>query len=58
MAKPKPDLIPLRIIYDGTAPIRWTGGPGDFGLQDKAEALHPGQAGPDGAGTTTLENQA
>jgi len=49
MAKQAPDSIPLQIRYHGTGPLIWSGGPGDFGLQDKAEVLHLGRAGPDDA---------
>lgn len=49
MAKPAPDSIALRIRYDGAGPLIWSGGPADFGLQDKAGVLHLGAADPDGA---------
>ena len=33
----------LRIAYDGAPPNTWDGGTKDFGLQDKANVLHPGK---------------
>ena len=33
----------LRIVYDGTPPNTWDGGAKDFGVQDKANVLHPGK---------------
>jgi hypothetical protein len=49
MAKQALDSIGLRIRYYGAGPLIWSGGPSDFGLQDKAEVLHLGAAGSDGA---------
>jgi Family of unknown function (DUF5990) len=48
MAKPSALTIRLRIVYDGTLPNRWDGGPNDFGLQDKANMVHPGKTLADG----------
>ena len=36
------DAVRLQVVYDGAGPVHWDGGPGAFGLQDKAEGLHPG----------------
>jgi hypothetical protein len=38
--------IRLRVIYDGKGPLKWSGGPDGFGLQDKAGVLHRGSGGP------------
>ena len=46
---PSDDSISLQVRYHGTGPLVWSGGPGDFGVQDKAGSLHLGRAGPDGA---------
>ena len=43
------DTIRLQLIYDGAGPVHWDGGAGAFGLQDKAEVLHPGVPGAGGA---------
>lgn len=40
--------IRLRVVYDGKGPLKWSGGPDGFGLQDKSETLHAGTAGPNG----------
>ena len=48
MPKPAPDLIKLQVRYLGAGPLIWSGGPRDFGVQDKAGALHLGHAGADG----------
>lgn len=42
------DRVALRLIYHGAGPARWSGGPGDFGVQDKAGALHHATARADG----------
>ena len=42
------DTLRLRLTYDGKGPAIWTPAPGAFGLQDKAEALHPGTPGTGG----------
>ncbi len=42
------EQINLRVVYDGTGPVHWSGGPGDFGLQDEAALLHRGTAAADG----------
>ncbi len=39
----------LRVMYRGAPLPGWSGGPGDFGIQDKDNRLHPGVAG-DGGG--------
>ncbi len=49
MAKQPPDAIRLQVRYHGTGPLVWSGGPRDFGVQDKAGVLHPGRTEPDGA---------
>ncbi len=41
-------VISLRLRYNGAGPVHWNGGPGLFGLQDKAEMLHAGAADPAG----------
>jgi len=48
MAKPEPSTISLRIVYDGTPPNVWDGGPEQFGMQDKANLLYPGKTERDG----------
>jgi hypothetical protein len=40
--------IRLILRYDGLGPVYWSGGPGDFGLQDKAGTLHQGEAAAEG----------
>lgn len=40
--------IRLRVRYDGAGPVYWSGGPSDFGLQDKSGVLHPGEPDQDG----------
>lgn len=45
---PAMTTIHLRLIYQGGPPVHWTGGPADFGLQDKANGLLPGYADADG----------
>ncbi len=42
------DSIRIRVIYDGAGPLKWSGPPSAFGLQDKAGVLHPGLPGPNG----------
>jgi hypothetical protein len=39
----------LRFRYFGTGPVFWSGGPSEFGVQDKDENLTLGAPGPDGA---------
>ena len=41
-------LIDLRVTYDGAGPVHWSGGPGDFGLQDKSGELRLGAPDPEG----------
>jgi hypothetical protein len=48
MAKAINELIWLRLVYRGTGPVYWSGGPQHFGVQDKAEALQHGEVGADG----------
>ena len=36
------DAVRLQVVYDGAGPVYWDGGADAFGLQDKAEVLHPG----------------
>ena len=36
------------MTYNGSGPVHWSSGPGDFGLQDKAARLHPGASGEGG----------
>ena len=43
------ETIRLRLVYDGKGPAIWTPMPGAFGLQDKANVLHVGEPGRDGA---------
>jgi uncharacterized protein DUF5990 len=43
MTKQEPASVRLRIVYDGTPPNVWDGGAKDFGVQDKANALHLGK---------------
>ncbi len=42
------DSVRIRLVYDGVGPVFWNGGPGAFGLQDKAGTLHPGTPGAGG----------
>ncbi len=49
MAKPPLEQLRLRLIYRGVGPVVWSGGPSAFGLQDKDDILHLGEATPDGA---------
>ena len=42
------DSIGIRLIHDGIGPVKWSGDPCAFGVQDKARALHPGSPGPNG----------
>ncbi len=48
------ERVRLRVLYRGTGPVKWNGGPAEFGVQDKNETLHLGRAGPDGAVTFDL----
>ena len=48
MAKPPLERIRLQLIYRGAGPVFWSGGPTDFGVQDKDEGLLLGKAAPDG----------
>jgi hypothetical protein len=48
MAKQDTRSVRLRIVYDGTPPNTWDGGPEYFGLQDTANMLHLGKAERDG----------
>ena len=50
MAKSASPVIGFKVTYDGVGPVYWT--PGEFGLQDKAERLHPGAV--DGENRTTF----
>jgi hypothetical protein len=43
------EAIALQLIYDGAGPVHWDGGAGEFGLQDRQGALHPGTRGAAGA---------
>jgi hypothetical protein len=47
MAKQANPKVSVRVTYDGAGPVHWSSGA--FGLQDKAEALHPGAANADGS---------
>jgi hypothetical protein len=47
LAKPAGTPISFVVRYDGVGPVHWSGGPDDFGLQDKAGLLHPGGLGAD-----------
>jgi len=42
MAKQSNPMISVKVTYDGAGPVHWS--PGQFGLQDRAEGLHPGVA--------------
>jgi hypothetical protein len=46
MARQANPLVSVRVTYDGAGPVHWS--PGEFGLQDKAEALHPGAVDAEG----------
>jgi Family of unknown function (DUF5990) len=48
MAKAPLEQVLLRLIYRGKGPVFWSGGPREFGLQDKVEAIHLGKTAPDG----------
>jgi hypothetical protein len=41
-------MLHLRLIYQGGPPVHWTGGPREFGLQDKDNVLLAGQPVADG----------
>ncbi len=45
--------IRLRVKYDGVGPVHWSGGAGDFGLQDKVEDLL--QPRPDSDGVAAFD---
>jgi hypothetical protein len=46
--------IDLKVIYDGSGPVYWSGDPNDFGLQDQSGVLHLGDRDPDGATSFTF----
>jgi len=48
MAKPENLSVRLRVVYDGTPPNTWDGDAKNFGVQDKANVLHPGKTERDG----------
>jgi hypothetical protein len=48
MAKPPLEQVRLQLIYRGAGPVFWSGGPSEFGVQDKAGALRLGEPAPDG----------
>jgi len=48
MAMPPREQVRLQLVYRGAGPVVWSGGPSQFGLQDKDEALHRGEIAPDG----------
>ena len=54
MTKLPAERVWLRLVYHGTGPVHWNGGAGCFGAQDKDEALHRGDVGPDGSVTFDL----
>jgi hypothetical protein len=54
VAKQVGERVRLRVVYRGTGPVFWSGGPEHFGAQDKDEALHHGVVGPDGSVTFDL----
>ena len=55
MPKPPLERVRLRLIYRGKGPMFWSGGPAQFGVQDKDETLLLGEAAPDGALVFDLE---
>ena len=55
MAMQRTEQVWLRVVYRGTGPVFWSGGPEHFGAQDKDEALHHGAIGPDGHVTFDLQ---
>jgi len=48
MAKPPLESVRLQLIYRGAGPVFWSGGPTEFGVQDKDESLLLGETAPDG----------
>ena len=49
MAKQHLESVRLQVHYHGTGPVKWSGGPGHFGVQDKTENLLLGEVGEDGS---------
>ena len=48
MTKPPLERVRLRLVYRGAGPVFWSGGPSQFGVQDKDGGLFLGEAAPDG----------
>jgi hypothetical protein len=48
MVKHPLERVQLRVLYRGSGPFKWSGGPRDFGVQNKANALHLGEVDADG----------
>jgi len=48
MAKPPLERVRLQLIYRGAGPVFWSGGPTEFGVQDKDENLRLGETASDG----------
>jgi len=57
MPKPPLEQLRLRVIYRGKGPVFWSGGPSQFGVQDKDNNLLVGQPSPDGGLTFDLALQ-
>lgn len=55
MAKQGAEHVRLRVVYRGTGPVFWSGGPEQFGAQDKDEGLHHGVVGADASVTFDLQ---
>jgi len=45
MARNPSQRLSLKVTYRGKGPVKWSGGPLDFGVQDKNETLHAGRVG-------------
>ncbi len=48
MTKPAGTAISFTLRYDGLGPVYWVNDPAQFGIQDKAGALHQGRVETDG----------
>src|SRR5471030_358270 len=48
MATQPLERVRLRLIYRGAGPVFWSGGPSEFGVQDKDERLLLGETAPGG----------
>jgi hypothetical protein len=49
MTRPSLEPVWLRVVYRGERLPGWGGGPGDFGVQDKSDALRAGAVGEAGS---------